>query len=187
MYRDCDTVQRIGGTATSDMMNTTAEASFIEFAELYNLFIHVNMRILKTLRVTGTKTPANVPSLPVPPTGLGKAPGRGFAASEGRLPSVAFGDFDLEALNLFENHSRIASMPWSLSWCVSSCAPTSRERVRSSFELRTTPAWENARSAHAPRFPALFSIAYRNEKKDGLLLKGENIAKPAVVRCEDYS
>lgn len=40
-----------------------------------------NIKILNTLSVTGTKTPAKVPSLSVPPTGRGNAPGLGLEAS----------------------------------------------------------------------------------------------------------
>jgi hypothetical protein len=40
-----------------------------------------NIKMLNTLSVTGTKTPAKVPSFPLPPTGLGKAPGLGLEVS----------------------------------------------------------------------------------------------------------
>lgn len=60
-----------------------------------------NIKMLSTLSVTGTKTPAKVPNLSVPPTGLGKAPGLGREDSlpESRLfPAVD----DFLALDLEE-------------------------------------------------------------------------------------
>jgi hypothetical protein len=82
-----------------------------------------NMRMLSTLRVVGTNTPAKVPSLDVPPTGLGKAPGRGLTASvvrrlcscPGEDPWGCFGDLERGLKMALANQSRMESMPWSLS------------------------------------------------------------------------
>lgn len=74
-----------------------------------------NIRILNTFKVTGTKTPANVPSLSVPPTGLGNAPGLGFEASlvEGlRLPYWLLDcDFERDRWKVLQNQLLSHSMP----------------------------------------------------------------------------
>lgn len=79
-----------------------------------------NIRMLSTLRVVGTNTPAKVPSFEVPPMGLGKAPGRGLTASVVRrfcscpgeeIPWVCFGDLDRGLKIALLNQSRMESMP----------------------------------------------------------------------------
>jgi len=73
-----------------------------------------NIKMLKTLSVTGTNTPAKVPSFAVPPTGLGKAPGLGLRGS--------LDDLDCEVWNVRASHVLVVSMPWSLS----SASPSTR-------------------------------------------------------------
>ena len=83
-----------------------------------------NMRMERTLRVVGTKTPAKVPSLLVPPTGLGKAPGLGFASS---MPCDGFvcvgswgGNAECSRRRGLERDGGSDSRPWLLlSWAAS--------------------------------------------------------------------
>jgi hypothetical protein len=91
-----------------------------------------NIRMLKTFSVTGTKTPAKVPSLSVPPTGLGNAPGLGLAVSlaERCLPFSALG----RAMSkMLQNQLLMNSTPCSSVWTLELCSPPSGSSGVSSF------------------------------------------------------
>jgi hypothetical protein len=88
--------------------------------------------MLKTFSVTGTKTPAKVPSLSVPPTGLGNAPGLGLAVSvaERCLPFSALG---WAMSKMLQNQLLMASTPCSSVWTLELCSPPSGSSGVSSF------------------------------------------------------
>jgi hypothetical protein len=88
--------------------------------------------MLKTFSVTGTKTPAKVPSLSVPPTGLGNAPGLGLAVSvaERCLPFSALG---CAMSKMLQNQRLMASTPCSSGWTLELCSPPSGSSGVSSF------------------------------------------------------
>jgi hypothetical protein len=88
--------------------------------------------MLKTFSVTGTKTPAKVPSLSVPPTGLGNAPGLGLAVSvaERCLPFSALG---WAMSKMLQNQRLMASTPCSSVWRLELCSPPSGSSGVSSF------------------------------------------------------
>ena len=83
-----------------------------------------NIKILNTLSVTGTNTPAKVPSLSVPPTGLGNAPGLGFEVSL-RLTCRFECDLDRDRWNVLQNQPLNHSTPWSSPCTAESGGPCS--------------------------------------------------------------
>jgi hypothetical protein len=84
--------------------------------------------MLKTLSVTGTKTPANVPSFSVPPTGLGNAPGLGLAVllAERCLPLWLDGAApEWAMLKMLQNQLLMSSIPCSSAWTLELYSPPS--------------------------------------------------------------
>lgn len=136
----------------------------------------------KTLSVTGTKTPAKVPSLSVPPTGLGKAPGRGLEVSviDCLLPWLVgcWPESSRDKVNKAENQlpmpRRLSSVSCEPSKALPCCelglAPSARSGVSS---VGGGECWTNERRCRR----SLSSCAVRAAKLDLALGNGR------LVRC----